>query len=188
MEHFSTHQTISKDDYLQYYLYTISTTPAAIKQRKKLRNVLFLCLLVVAIWSCYKEAQNGEIPYVLIGLWIVFFPISYFFFQTMEKRKYNRFFSKYINTNHQENMLKGHELQFDEENLVIKFVTHELTMPYAEIINIYENQNGIYIKNTNESSFIFPKTGNDYDKIKGNMMEIAQKNKINFEQEEWKWK
>ena len=188
MQNFTTHNVITTDDYLEYYMYTISTNEATIKQRKRLRNLLVICLAIVAVWSIWKQSEEGS-PWVIIGLWVVFLPITYFFYQKVEKNKYTKFFRKYIATNHQENMAKGHELVFGDDALVIKFPTHDLTMPYSEITSIYQNQNGIYIKNVNEGSFIFPSSSEDFGKIKQVFEEVADRNHISFvEDSNWKWK
>lgn len=188
MENFKTHSVITKEDYLQYYMHTIATTPAFKKQRRRLQIILYIFVLSAALWSIYNGTLNGS-PWVIILVWVIVFPLMYFLFKYLEKRKYTRFFRKYIATNHQENMEKGHDLSFGNDGLTIQFADHELKMPYNDLAEIYRNQNGIYIKNKNGSSFIFPSRDVDYLKIKSNWEEVAGKFNVLYQQEEqWVWK
>jgi|GEM_PF-2476596 len=188
MEKLNTHSIIQEEDYLKYYMYTISTTEAFNKQRKRMKIILIIFVLVAAAWSIYNEAQQGSVTTIII-LWIILLPAIYFLFKYLEKRKYTRFFKKYIATNHQENMMKGHDLIFTENELTIKFIEHDLEMPYSDIIEIYQNQNGIYIKNKNESSFIFPKGDTDFSKIALILEEASEKYNIPYQKtENWVWK
>lgn len=187
MEQLTTHSKITTEDYLQYYMYTISTTKAFQKQRNRMRTILFITVVALAAWSIYSESQSGK-PTVMVITWIILFPLLYFLLKYLEKRKYRRFFKKYISTNHQENMDKGHDLTFGEKSLTIKFVDHSTQMSYDEITEIYKNQHGIYIKNKDESSFIFPSGEPDYPKIETIMSEVAQRYQIPYEVDKhWSW-
>lgn len=190
MEPFTTHNIISKDDYLRYYLYTVSTTAGFKKQRRRLRIFLLVFVLIAAVWSIVNVVKTTPNKlYIVVIAWIVIFPVIFWLYAKMEHKQYIRFFTKYIDTNHKENMIKGHDLEFENQQLVIKFIDHELPMPYKDLKEVYCNQNGIYIKNQNESSFIFPSSEVDYKKIKAFMKEIVKTYNIPYQEEEkWKWK
>lgn len=143
--------TLEKPDFLIYQLYAASKSESIIKSRKTSRIRLPIAYLIFALLLFVFADLIFALIFIGIGVaW-------YFFHPHFMKKKYIRYFEKYIDDNYQKRFDKLVCLSFDKEFIIINDYLGENKLKIKEIAEINEIQDYIFLKLSSGESLILPK-------------------------------
>lgn len=145
--------SLRKEDYLQHLLYSASKTPAILKKRKRNRIILPVLYLSIGIFGFI----NGNFPLFMALLALA--ALWYWAFPRWEQKQYIRQYSKYLDTQLQEEAGKDIELEFSPGQILQKESGQVFSIQYDQIRGWFETTDAVYIGLNDGYTVIIPKTG-----------------------------
>lgn len=176
--------SLRKEDYLQHLLYSASQTPAILKKRKRNRIILPVLYISIGIFGFI----NGNFPlfFALLTLAILW----YWAFPKWEQKQYSKQYSKYLDTQLQEENGKDIELEFSTEQIIQQEAGQTFSIQYDQIRGWFETKEAVYIGLNDGYTIIIPKADiqqlDDIENIllsNGSGITIPQVKDLN-----WEWK
>ena len=172
---------LSKEDFLEYQLYTSSKSELHKKKRNRSRILIPLVYFAFGLYSYYKS-ENLIGPIIWIGIAILWFVLYPFY----SKWRYKKYFEKHIEENYKNRINKPSQLEFDSDFIDTSDFTSQSKIKYSELKAFIELPNHFLIRLSSGLSIIIPKHAvEDMAKLKNKMSEL----KIEYiDETEWKWK
>ena len=177
--------SLSKEDYLEYYLYESSTNKKTNAKRRRnwlLLSVSFSFITTIVFIENYK---NLKLPFLIVSIaTIIFYPL-------FEKFQFKKFYATFIDDNYTNRINTECFVQFSEEYIFLKDKTGETKINKKELTEISETSKFIFIKNSTGGHLILPKyklqdNHSGFVKI---IDELSVKNNLPyFKNLNWRWK
>ncbi len=175
---------IEKEDFLQHQLFAASNSKLISKTRYNSKILIPFFYLIIGLGFYMMDQSIGGIIFVGIGvLW-------YFVYPLYLRKKYLRYYTRYIDENYTNRFGKVESLSFEEEYIYSKNFVGESKMKISEIVEIFEILDYFYLKFSIGSTLIIPKAfvNNSIElekEIKNMATRYSIKHTVNLE---WKWK
>lgn len=175
---------IEKEDYLQQQLFAAYTSKTISKTRYRSKILIPLFYLIIGLGFYMKDQTFGGILFVGIGI------LWYFFYPLYLKKRYIRYYSKYIDENYSNRFGKPESLLIDDEYIVSKNYVGESKMRITEIVEINEISDYYYLKFSIGTTLIIPKSFvNNAIELENEIKKIAARFQIEHIVDlEWRWK
>lgn len=184
IEIFNFEYNLSKEDYLNYFLYNANHSKTVINNRKK--TFLFLIFFVIAMLIIVNINHFDILQNILL---IIFYTILLYGFQYYVKIRYIKHYKKYIDEKLSARTGKNFFVEFQNEKLIGKEGNSESSLSYKDFNEIVEIDNYIFVKIFSTETLIFPKNINVFEKIKSNLLVISKNYNIPYKEElNWKFK
>ncbi len=175
--------SLDENDFLEYQLYTASTSKNIRNQRRK--NLLLMIVIFLAFFiSIYNSTTSFPIIPLLIYIALI---IAYKFYETY---RYKNHYIKFINENYKERFGLISNLNFAENQIIEQSKLGESKINYESLTEINETKNYYFLKLLNSQSLIIPKKEiQNIQQFNSILNEI--KSKYNLKKNidlDWKWK
>ncbi len=174
---------LDKDDVLQLYLYTASSSERVRRKRRngkfKLGAVLFIPFLLALL---LKEVFASIIAFVVVVL-------TYFFYPKYESNEYFRYYQNIISERHKHKIGKKMEIEFLEEHIYLCEGQSESKVHFSEIVGFEEIAEHYFIHIKGEERLALPKNKFDQKEEFGIAMNaFALKHSITQTKNlKWEW-
>lgn len=172
---------LTKSDFLAYHLYSASTSILHKKRRFRSRVVVPIIYMLFGLYMGISNEDPGIVILfsIIAILWFVYYP-------KYSKWRYEKFFSKYVEQNHHNQVDKPVKVSLHENSLSTKDSEGETQTQGSELEEIVETQDHFYLILSTETSLIFPKAS---IKNKEKLVEWATGQGANYVNElDWTWK
>lgn len=176
--------SLNREDYLQHLLYSASKTPAILKKRKRNRIILPVLYISIGIFGFI----SGNIPLFLALL--VLAVLWYWAFPKWEQKQYTKQYSKYLETQLQEENGKDIELEFSTEQIIQKEEGQAFSIHYNQVRGWFETKEAVYIGLNDGYTIIIPKAEvNQLADIENLVLNNEENAAIpQIKDLDWKWK
>lgn len=176
--------TLSRNDFIEFQLFTASNSETIKKSRRKSRNRLPIIYFILGLTMLVY--RNIVVALIFIGIGITW----YFLYPVYLKRRYVRHFERYVDENLKNRFGKQVTLIFSEEFIDTADFIGESKLRTSEISEVNEISNYFFIKFSSGESLIMPKPVIQ-QKIEFNewLLNLVEKLKINHNTDlNWKWR
>ena len=184
IENFSFEYSLSKDNYLNYFLYNANHSKIIVNNRKK--SMLFLIIFMI-IMLLYVNFKNFN--YIQNIVLVPFYMLIFLLYKYYNKRKYINHFQKYIEEKLSERVGKNFYTEFQNDKILGKEGNSESLISYKDFNEIIEIEKYIFVKIFSTETLILPKSINNFEKIKSNLKIISKEYNIPYNEElNWEFK
>jgi len=175
--------SIDKNDFLNYQLYTASTSETVRKKRLRGRIAIPIVYFLLALYS-YSTDRTG-----LMIVACVVAVLGYFLYPLWDRKRYIRHYEQFIKEHYKEREGKAGLLTFSDDFIQIAEGETESKIPVTEVEKITEINTNIFIKLKGGNSLILSKTkiGQITALIVFLKVFAGKLNIDYFEDQNWKW-
>ena len=143
--------SLSKDDYLEYYLYISSTNKKTTAKRRRNWIVLSLSFSVFTSIIFIENYTNLKPPFLILTFATIFLYPFY------EKWQFRKYYTDYITDNFSNRINSEFEIIFDEKQVVLIDKTGENKINKSELTEIAETGRFFFIGVSSGGHIIIPK-------------------------------
>ncbi|NUY79641.1 YcxB family protein [Flavobacterium sp. MAH-1] len=173
----------SIDDYLQYQLYTASTSPTIKKQR--LKSLLIFSIVLIAASYFFNEFRSFFEVAVITALNLGLITL----YAVYLRNHYRQHYRKFIKDNYKNKAEKISSVTFREHYIETIDETGESKINYTNLEEVNEIREYIFLKLKTGESLIFPKSEiQDIDGLRGKLAELSDEYNLKSNVDlNWKW-
>lgn len=181
MQKYSYH--IDQADYLLYLFYSTSKSKRVQKRRALNKLVLMMIYVLTGIMIFSRSGPIASAAFFLLCI-----PV-YFLFNMMERKQYNKHFTRFINDHFKDRVGKPASIEL-QENAFRVLDEEDNTFPYEEIEYITETGEMIIVQLNNGVAILLPKARiSEHADLITELKRISGLNSIPYNSElDWKWK
>jgi len=184
IEYFSFEYRLSKEDYLNWFLFSANHSKTTINARRKNKiivSVIYFSLLIF-LFINYKD------PYLFFLNLFIFLVLLVIYF-SLEKRKYIKHYKNFVDEKLTSRIGIPFWAEFKDDKLFGKEGNSESSIAFKDFSEINETENYIFVKIFETNCIILPKNIAEIQKIKSNLKFISKEYNIPYQEElNWKFK
>lgn len=175
--------SLTEKDFLEYQLFTASKSKNIKSQRL---TTLIAMVLILGILLFYIYSTQKEISFLALIIGIVLI----FFYNISEKRRYEKYYKKFIKEYYKNRLGLIFNLTFNEDQFEESSVLGNSQIYYSSLTEINETKDYYFLKLLTSQSLIIPKnTISDITEFQKILEKLKAKHKIKQNIElNWKWK
>ena len=174
---------LNREDFLQHQLYGASMKKGIKKKRLKswLMNT-FIFVLLSAVFYYYEV-------FMMSYYFAAFAIITLIFYPFYQRRLYKKHYEKHIDENLKNSFGHSVEVRFNDSDLLASDYTGESKINYSSFEKIIEISSHFFLKLTNGSMVIIPKSEIKSEEVRDTLKSLSKKVTIPYSLElDWKWK
>lgn len=171
----------TKEDYLEYQLYTASKSKRV--KQNRIKNWLIISGSFLLIGVAFYQGGNNFMAFYFAIVAV----ISLIFYPFYQRKRYKDHYRKYVNDIH--NYEVTCDIEINSKFVHTKDITGESKMNISEVVEINETGKYFFVKFSSNQSLILPKHSFNYESLFAELSEIASLNNMVINKElDWKWK
>lgn len=185
IENFSFEYSLSKDDYLELWLFDLSQNKKFMKNRLKFKIIIYVLIIIIPIIFSIK--YDFQWMFVIIWLITSFF-LTYAIFRSSNSKLKN-VFEKSIKEKYSSTFKYVYYLEFFETYIFHIANNSESKISYQDLNKFNETKNYFFIELISKNYLVLKKEKSIFEKIKSNLKIISKEYNIPYNEElNWKFK
>lgn len=175
--------TVSDSDYLNYQLYVASKSPQIAKKRRRVRVLVPVAYVIMALYGYFKENYTMAITFAVVAiLWWLLYPLR-------DRKIYINHYKRFIQENLQTAEKRNVTLEISPSFFVARDGENESKIGTAELAAINETGELFLIRLKTAQTFILPKSAfSNTEEIERFLKDLAWKQHVPYTSElNWKW-
>jgi Ca2+/Na+ antiporter len=171
---------LTKDDFLQFQLFTASQSPSIAKRRNRNRIMVSLLYVVIALTTFLRGQLNfAVVILVFSGLWFVLYPLYSAWY-------YKRHYSKHIDEHYKEKIGSSSQLSISCHGLEAEGNAISGSIAFNGMGKLFEIPGYFFLQVETGDYLIFPKSNEETAEFVQELEKAAGLTREVLEH--WKWK